>query len=63
VGIVAALSLPAMGLALLGTAVAVWTSIVAGVGALIGGITGNAYGANKTNRALVKEKAGSKTLD
>jgi hypothetical protein len=30
---------------------------------LIGGITGNAYGANKTNRALVKEKAGSKTLD
>jgi hypothetical protein len=60
-GIVAALCLPAMGLALLGTAIAVWTSVIAFFGGMIGGVAGNAVGSNRRNRELERELEKAKT--
>lgn len=55
-GFVAVFFIPAMGLAVAGTAVAIWGWVAGGVVA-IGGLIGNALGANKQNRTLHKEKA------
>lgn len=56
IGLLVALQIPAMGLAVAGGAVAIWGWAVAGLTA-IGGLIGNAVGANKEKKALQKQKA------
>nr|WP_250889144.1 hypothetical protein [Mesorhizobium sp. dw_380] len=56
IGLLAVFFIPAMGLAVAGTAIAIWAWVAGGV-VFTGGLIGNALGANKQNRALRKEKA------
>ncbi|TPK53800.1 MULTISPECIES: hypothetical protein [unclassified Mesorhizobium] len=54
--ILAIILVPPMGLALMGTAFAVWWLGV-GIVVIFGGLIGNVIGANRTNKSLRKEKA------
>ncbi|MER9800924.1 hypothetical protein NKJ36_28085 [Mesorhizobium sp. M0142] len=54
IGLLAVFFIPTMGLAVAGTAVAIWGWVAGGIVA-IGGLIGNALGANKQNRELRKK--------
>ncbi|UVK54791.1 hypothetical protein DBIPINDM_001247 [Mesorhizobium sp. AR02] len=56
IGLLAVFFIPARGLAVAGTAVAIWGWVAGGIVA-IGGLIGNALGANKQNREFRKDKA------
>ncbi|MBM2711036.1 hypothetical protein JQK88_07200 [Mesorhizobium caraganae] len=60
--LVAVIFVPAMGLALMGTAFAVWWFAVA-IMMIFGGLVGGVIGLNKTNKNLHKRKSGKTFVD